>query len=216
MNWFQIKVVCFLFLIQLNVLNAQVFSLEPALGLSGCQVHGDSFSGYDKLGFFTGAAVTGSINPKASFQIGFYFSQKGARHNPNPKNGDYNFYRLNMNYLDIPVLLRYNVNDRYFLTGGPSFAYLINYREESNFLNNNGVFQKFEVGVNVGIGRYLQYNWLIEVRTSNSVTAVRRFGIPSNFYYPNAVARFFNKGFYNNIITFIVAYRLNFKSRPSE
>jgi hypothetical protein len=216
MNWFRIKVLSVLFLCMVSWSKAQVFSLEPAYGLSGCQVHGDSFSGYDKLGIFTGAAVIGTLSAKTSFQLGFFFSQKGARHNPNPKNNDYNYYRLNLNYLELPLFLRYNVNDRYFLSAGPSFAYLINYKEDSNFLNTNGIFRNYEVGVNAGIGRYLQANWLIEVRTSNSITAVRKFGIPSNFYYPNPVARFFNKGFYNNIITFLVAYRMNFKARQSE
>jgi len=216
MNWFRTTALLFIFLLETLSGKGQVFSLEPAFGLNGCQVHGDSFSGYDKVGFFTGAAVNGIMKPNLSFQLGFYFSQKGARHNPNPKNGDYNFYRLNMNYVDIPLLLRYNVNDRYFLTGGPSLAYLISYREESNFLNNNGIFRKYEVGINVGIGRYLKDQWLIEIRSSNSITTVREFGIPSNFYYPNPVARFFNKGFYNNIITFLVAYKLNFKRTTSE
>jgi hypothetical protein len=118
--------------------------------------------------------------------------------------------------VDIPLMLRYNVNDNYFLTGGPSMAYLAGYREESNFLNTNGVFRKYEVGINVGFGRYLKNQWLIEIRSSNSITTVRDFGMPSNFYYPNPVARFFNKGFYNNILTFFVAYRLNFKKTTSE
>ena len=34
-----------------------VFTLKPTLGLNGCQIHGDNYSGYDKLGLFGGVAL---------------------------------------------------------------------------------------------------------------------------------------------------------------
>src|SRR5688572_16941267 len=81
--------------------NSGVFSLKPSVGVNGCQIHGDSYSGYDKVGLFGGIAVNSRLkNERTSLELGFYFSQKGSRHNPT-KN-DPSFYRLHLNYLDLP------------------------------------------------------------------------------------------------------------------
>ncbi len=198
---------------------ARVFILKPSLGLNGCQIHGDSYSGYDKLGLFAGIAINARISDRASFELGFYFSQKGARHNQNPKIGDYSFYRVNLNYLDLPILYRYHVNPAYFITLGPSAAYLISYYEDINNSNVTGQskFNKFETGVNFGLGRKIKDKIHVEVRTSNSVTAIRSYGKVANLvFYPNPVARFFNRGFYNNILTVLLTYKIDLKNKRAE
>jgi hypothetical protein len=189
-----------------------VFSLLPAVGMNACQIHGDSYSGYNKFGFLAGVAVNARVGEKTSLQLGFYFSQKGARHNPNFKTGDYSYYRLNLNYIDLPLSLRYFANDKYFITLGPSIAYLFSYSENINYTNMTGVyrFNKYEVGLNFGLGRKISEKFLIEVRCSNSITSIRDYGITSKIFYPNPVARFFNKGFYSNILSLIVSYNFDF------
>lgn len=212
---------CILFLVPF-VLSSQdnsksVFSLKPTLGINGCQIHGDNYSGYNKIGLFGGIAVNAQFKNKASLDIGFYFSQKGAKHNPNPAKGDYAYYRLNLDYIDLPVLFRFRVNPVYFVTVGPSIAYLINYNENINYVDFTGAykFNKFETGVNIGLGRkILKDKFFIEVRSSNSITSIRDYGVIANkVFYPNPVARFFNKGFYNNILTLMFSYNINFKKK---
>lgn len=186
-----------------------VFSLKPSLGLNGCQVHGDSYNGYKKLGLFAGLGVNAHLNEKLSLELGFYFSQKGARKNPTKDNYDY--YRLNLNYIDIPLSLRYMLNKRYFITLGPSLAYLVNYSENINYTDFTGQykFKKYEVSLNAGLGRTIVNKLSVEVRFTNSITSVRDYGVVSNVFFPNPVARFFNKGFYNNILTVMLTYQLN-------
>ncbi|MDO9000205.1 MAG: porin family protein [Bacteroidota bacterium] len=197
--------------------NKSVFTLKPALGINGCQIHGDNYSGYDKLGFFAGIAVNAHLKGKTSLDIGFYFSQKGARHNPKPAKNDFSYYRLNLNYIDLPLLLKFNVNPVYFITVGPSIAYLINYNENIDYVDFTGVykFNRFETGVNIGLGRkILKDKFFIEVRSSNSITSIREYGQLANLvFYPNPVARFFNKGFYNNILTLLLSYNIDFKKK---
>jgi hypothetical protein len=193
-----------------------VFTLKPAFGLNGCQIHGDSYSGYDKLGLFAGVGVNARINEKTSFELGFYFSQKGARHNPNPKIGDYSFYRVNLNYIDLPLSLRYQVNPKYFITLGPAIAYLFSFNENVNYTNvtNMYTFNKLETGLNIGLGRKIADKFYVEVRCSNSIKPIRNYGIAGTLIpYPNAIARFFNKGLYNNILTFFIAYKLDLSRR---
>jgi hypothetical protein len=212
----RLALILFLFTGILKSQENNVFSLKPSIGINGCQIHGDSYSGYNKIGIFAGTAVNARLSEKASFEIGFYFSQKGSRHNQNPKNNDYTYYRVNLNYLDLPLSFRYHVNPKYFITLGPSVAYLISYREANQLGDWTGQwpFNKFEGGVNIGLGRIIKDRLSVEIRSSNSVTPIRDYGQIANLvFYPNPVARFFNKGLYNNLLTLMFTYRLNLKRK---
>jgi hypothetical protein len=192
----------------------KVFTLKPSLGLNGCQIHGDGYSGYNKLGMFAGLGVNAKLNLRSSIELGFYFSQKGARHNQNPKAGDYSFYRLNLNYIDMPLSYCFYVSQNYYLTGGASFAYLFSYSEIVNNTNLSAYshFNKTEVGINIGLGKKLKNGFSAELRCSNSVKTVRNYGIAATLvYYNNPIARFFNKGFYNNLLTLFFSYQIGYK-----
>jgi hypothetical protein len=197
----------------------EVFTLKPALGLNASQIHGDAYDGFDKAGLFAGIAVNAFFDEKSSLEFGFYFSQKGARHIPKPQKGDLDFYFVNLNYLDLPLLYRHNLNKSFFITLGPSFAYLINYYEEINYANFTGSyrFNQFEYTVNFGLGKKIKEKFSVEVRTTNSLFPTRDYGgIISTVFYPNPVAQFFNKGFYNNVLTLFCAYKIDLKRKTSE
>lgn len=192
-------------------MDPSVFSLNGSTGINGCQIHGDSYSGYDKGGLFVGVAVNAKLNNRSSFDLGFYFSQKGARHNANPEKGDYTSYNLRLNYLDMPLLYRLQLNRRFYITMGPSIAYLISSKEEIDGPNATGetTFNKFELGINAGLGALIKNKFTLELRTSNSILPVHDYGVPSTVYYPNPIAQFFNQGLYNNILTLFVTYKIN-------
>lgn len=194
-----------------------VFSLKPGLGFTACQIHGDSYSGFNKFGTSAGISVSAALTKRASVDLGFYFIQKGARHNPNYEKGDYTFYRVNLNYLECPLLLNYKVNKDYFITLGASGGYLINYQEANEISDVTGLypFRKTEWAVNAGLGRGLFKNKLqIEVRSNNSIAAIRPYGIrATSVFFPNPVARYFNKGLYNNILWVVLTYQIKFTKK---
>lgn len=195
------------------------FSLKPCLGLTASQVHGDNYAGYNKLGFTGGLYVNAMLGKTVSTELGLIFAQKGSRHNQNPEKNDFKYYYLNLNYLEVPVILRYSPN-RFFFTLGVSYAYLMSYYEASESGNQTGIFpfKKDEFSFNVGIGMNLTKKISFEVRSNNSFITIRPFG--GNFapYYNNFIARWFNKGFYNNVLQLAFTYQINptKKSHASE
>ncbi len=196
-----------------------IFSLRPSLGLNVSQVHGDPYNGLHKIGFFGGAAVNARLKRYSNINIGFYFSQKGARHVPNPAKGDFNFYSLNLNYIDVPITFQQNINHDYFFTLGHSIAYLVNYNESINYANYTGAypFNNLEFGVNIGLGKLIKNKLYVEVRSSNSYLPVRGFGnFVNQAYYPNFISKAFNKGFYNTVVTLFVSYKITLKPKIRE
>jgi hypothetical protein len=187
--------------------NASVFSLKPSLGISGCQIHGDSYDGYDKLGFTGGAFINAKLTKKSSFELGFLYALKGSKHNPT--NGDPSYYLLNISYVDAPLYWHFFLHPKYFITFGFYGSYLFNYNEYRDYTDVTGwyIYNKFDFGLVTGLGRKITENLHVELRFTNSLIPIRN--INANTYYENPVARFFNKGYYNNVLTFMFAYKLD-------
>lgn len=215
MGRFAISCLFFLFALIFKAQDEQVFSLKPALALNACQVHGDTYIGFNKLGFGGGLYINARLKEKLSLEFGIIYNQKGARHNANPEKGDYRYYFLRLDYIEVPVILRYQPKGRFYLTFGPSFGYLANYYQG----NENGDItaylspRRYEFSVNAGLGMRLTTNMSFEIRSNNSFISIRPFTVPVNFYGTNVVAQTFNDGLYNNILEFIVFYRIPTKKK---
>lgn len=187
------------------------FTLKPSVGITACQVHGDNYSGYNKVGVVAGLYVNAALKERTSLEFGIIFIQKGARKNQNPDKFDYRYYYLNLNYVEVPLLLRWQPN-KFFFTLGGSYAYLINYYEASEIGELTGMhpFRSTEYSLNTGLGMMMTPKIAVEVRFNNSVVNIRPF---TGFrpYYNNPLARYFNKGSYNNIIQIAFTYKITSK-----
>ncbi|MFN7911851.1 MAG: outer membrane beta-barrel protein [Bacteroidota bacterium] len=195
-----------------NISKKGVFSIFPTIGFNTCQIHGDNYAGYNKFGALAGIGVRANIQPKYSLALEFNFTQKGARHNQNPEKGDFTFYRVNLNYIDLCLMNKLSLNKTYYANLGLGLNYLINYQEDNHVGNWNNVwpFEKFEFSLNTGLGRKLTEKFNVEVRANNSLLPIRPYGLnASGIFYPNAIARFFNKGLYNNTLSLVLTYQIS-------
>jgi hypothetical protein len=181
-------------------------------GVSPSQVHGDMYSGFHKLGGMGGVGVETVFNEKASMNLSFLFIQKGARKNQNLEKNDLNYYYLNLNYLEVPILVTYT-QKKFLFDIGVSASYLINYYEASEAGNFTGMFpfQKYDFSVKVGLGLNINPKWFVNFRSSNSFITTRPNRVRQAIYYNNIIARTFNKGYYNNILEFTLGYRIKTK-----
>lgn len=171
-------------------------------GISTSQISGDNLAGFRKFGMNLGVFSRYTFSQKYSAQFEVTFIQKGSRKTPDPENNDYTFYRLNLNYIEIPVLLKYK-HKHFVFEAGPYASYLINFQEE----NEQGTlpmirpFYKYDIGGAIGINydftEHLQMNW----RYTNSWFPVRPHLSNANFRW--------NRGQLNSVIEFTLHYEFN-------
>jgi hypothetical protein len=211
----KLKFLIFILLASFSITKAQresKFTLKPALGITACQVHGDKYSGYNKLGFTGGLYLNALLKKKHSLEFGIIYIQKGARKNQNVEKFDYTYYLLRLNYIEVPLMYRWQHN-KFFYMVGLSYGYLMSYYENSSELGNyTGLypFLKSEYSFNIGLGMMIKPQIGVEVRTNNSYLTVRPW--QSGFvqpYYNTLLWRTFNKGSYNNIMEVVLTYKLN-------
>lgn len=188
-----------------SMLAQQTFRAGLIGGISGCQIHGDSYSGYRQLGYVAGAFVQTNPDAQVQFVMEMQYSKKGSRKLTNPNIGDYTYFELRMNYIEVPLLLRYGAK-RIFIEGGASFGYLFKVREWDSYSEiTPRDFKKTELSAVLGIGYRLNEKFSLDFRSVNSLLPVKKFG---PILYPVWYQDLFNMGMYNNVITLSVVYTL--------
>lgn len=190
------------------------FNLLLTAGVSPAQIHGDAYSGFNKLGGMGGIGIESVFNEKLNMSLSFLFIQKGAKRNPNPTKGNFDSYYVNLNYIEVPVLVTY-VQKKYIFDVGVSAAYLMNYYEGTQNGNITGLypFQKFDYSVKIGLGYNINEKIFVNFRSSNSFITIRPNSTKQAIYYNNIIARTFNKGYYNNILEFTFGFRIKPKRK---
>lgn len=192
----------FFILLLISCLNAkaqQRFTAGIKAGLSTSQVDGDSYSGYNKAGFIGGIYVDGKLNEKLSASFEMIFIQKGSKHNSNADMGDYSYYYLGLNYIEVPLLIQYH-QKKFIFEIGPSFGYLISNKEYNEFGEsfNPVPFKSTEIGGGLGVSYTLIKNLSINWRYSYSLLPIREFQLGTTAWR--------HRGQWNNVLSFTLNY----------
>jgi hypothetical protein len=191
---------CFFLLLLFSCVSgirAQQFDAGLRFGLCASQVNGDRLSGFNKAGLLGGVYVKRKVAPYFSLGMEMVFIQKGSR---KPTDDFNSFYRLRVHYVEVPVLLYWEVSRNFTFTGGPSFGTLVFSQEDDEFgaYPNPAPFRKYELAANAGLIYRLSDSWSFDGRFSQSLSVIRPF--------PGAYNRFFDKGQYNVVIEFSLLY----------
>lgn len=197
---------------------AQRFKAGAFAGIATSQVHGDTYSGFNKAGLYVGASLAKKHSAESKWESLFEITyiQKGSRKLSNPSKGDFKSYYLDLDYTEVPALLRYHfsltdttrrASSNFFIEGGFSFGALVNYKEkDENGIITGGIpFEKYDISTVFGLSYSLRKNISFNIRTVNSFLPVRKFNIP--IYYPRWFLNLFNRGYYNNVLAFTLRYQ---------
>lgn len=184
---------------------AQNFNAGFVGGLSGTQVDGDGLSGFNKLGIYAGAFVNREINDRWSWQFEMAYSQKGSRRVVKPETLDAGpWIRLQMHYIDVPLLVIWDFRDDIAFEGGVSGNLLLSYSYNdlrNNVLNTN--FSRFESALLLGARYQLKPQLFVFARANYSL-----FSIDPNANFLPFFA-LVQRGTYNNVITLGLRYQLS-------
>lgn len=186
------------------------FYLRPMFGVQGAQIDGDYYAGYNQPGIMTGLFVGREVSEKTALSFALAFSQKGARRNANPEKGDYDYYRARLNYIEVPFQLSWHLK-RIDLYGGLYYGRLLSAKEE----NQNGIiatevkYNSNDWGYLIGGEGKVRENIYFGVRFAYSLIPIREYFFNGQIYYYNIIQRVFNKGLYNNTLTFYLQYNFN-------
>lgn len=185
---------------------AQNFNGGLLGGLVSSQISGDRLGGFDKPGLYAGAFVNYRLQDDYILQLEISFVQKGSRKTANFDIGDYSTYLLNMNYVEIPVWLRYQVINKAGLEASLSYAYLFNYSEK----DQNGditmppgapQFKKSDISAGIGAWYSLNRRLSLNMRMTHSIIPVRKHASGASYYL--------NFGQYHHLLMFSLHYQIN-------
>ena len=103
---------------------AQTFKAELGFGVMGTQISGDDLSGFNKAGICAGVGIRAALSTKTSLGFRMLYFQKGSRMPLKNDGTDSAYYLLRLSYVEVPLLLRFQVTKKLFAEAGPSLGYL--------------------------------------------------------------------------------------------
>lgn len=136
-----------------GVTNAQKFNFGGKLGANLTKITGQAFNeGYD-LGYHAGAFAEIDLNSKFGIQPEVLWNQTNTKRSSGTSgvlnNWQQNTQDIKLNYLSIPVLLRYNVGSLVTLNLGPQFGILLN-KDQSLWANGMEAFKSGDLSLTGG------------------------------------------------------------------
>ncbi len=142
-------------------LTAQV-SFGVKAGLNITNIAGDDVEDTDsKIGFHVGGFAEMPISEQLSFQPELLFSTHGSKF----IDGD-DELKINSNYINLPLMLKYNVSDVFGIEFGPHVGFLIDSEFESGgaSIDAKDYFKSIDFGINAGFSYYFSENVFAQAR----------------------------------------------------
>ena len=150
--------------------------------------------------FWGGAFIYTPLSKVMDIQLEIEYNGKGAQSVSTADEGYQTEYTLNLNYVELPVLLRYNTIYNVGIDAGLGFGYLFNPTQSiSNFTSNQTSFNHFELSGIIGLEYKLNEKFSTIARFSYSLNPIAKT-------YTNTNDLFLASGLYNNMITVGICY----------
>lgn len=103
------------------------FGIKAGANISNTNITSDQYSldTKSKFGFHGGVFVTFMFSEKLGIQPELLYSTQGSEYDESTFDG-----KLTLDYILVPVLLRYNINEMFSIHAGPQFGFLAKAEEE--------------------------------------------------------------------------------------
>jgi hypothetical protein len=207
-------------------------------GLNMSQIDGDEVYGYYKFGLNTGVGAILPLGKNFSLSLETLYNQKGSykKFPPEPDGLPYPYYKLKVDYVDVPFMLYYE--DRHVWTFGLGFSWgrRVNYKETihgrdttfGQWVSNGSLvyvqpghipgsdtvithypFSKNDLDVIVDIHFRIWQHLKMDVRYAYSIAS-----LGTRHYFQKETGASWSRKMYDNIITLRLMYILNERYVP--
>ncbi|MFB6317042.1 porin family protein [Saccharicrinis sp. FJH54] len=157
-------------------IQAQKFEGGLIGGVLASQIDGDFLGGYNKAGITFGGWVAYPITDDIDIHGELRYIQKGKAKLPVPEEGIIS-ETTRLNYLQLPVLLQYNLQTNWFLEGGFGLGYLFHYSfleggvklNEENYPIQSDEFYYGELCFLLGVGYHINEKFAVNLRFTNDI-----------------------------------------------
>ena len=181
-------------------MNGQQFNAGFFGGVNISQVSGDSYQGFNKLGFNAGIFVNRLIDQNFYWQAEIKYGTRGVYEGPIDTNPS--LYKSAYHIVELPLSVNYLFDENIILEIGTSPEVLIT----TVFWDENGVMDKssypdnrrFGLSVFAGIGYWFSDRMMVGLRYTNSAIPFRDPEEWNNSQY---------RGLFHNVISVSLAYR---------
>ncbi|MCD9575974.1 porin family protein [Flavobacterium soyae] len=183
--------------------------LKAGLNISSLTCDESELNSSAKTGFTAGAMVEIPLTKRISLQPELLYSQQGTKHSFSDEDVINSNYKgtIELNYLNIPVMLKYFVLNGLSLQAGPQIGILFNAKNkyEDNFLGyqNKDSFDLLnyssgiDTSVNFGLGYQFKDKFYTDLRYNISY---------SNVFKESDVNRFINNDMKNRVFQITIGY----------
>ena len=170
-------------------------------GLNVSQVSGDTYSGFNKLGFNAGVFVNRLIDKNFYWQVEIKYGTRGVYQGPTDNNQS--LYKSSYHILELPLSVNYVFDEKIQVELGTSPEVLIT----TFFWDENGLMDKstypdnrtFGLSVFAGLGYWFTDRMMAGLRYTNSAIPFRDPEEWNNSQY---------RGYFHNVISLSLAYRI--------
>ena len=195
-------------LVGLFKLQAQSFNAGLIVGPTFCQVDGDRYYGYHKLGVTAGGYVNLPVSEHFAAQMELKYSLFGAHSSAEEADwSGYGEYNLSLHYAEIPLMLQYDFGhftvygkklDFFSLEAGLSLDFLLKQYGEKDYSTASWKMNFFSVTGNFGLHFDITDHFGLGARMMYSITPIQTNPTPQWF---------FNHA-YNKVIQFTLTYNM--------
>jgi hypothetical protein len=173
-----------------------------SLGVNLTQVDGDQFYGFHKYGLNFGPMVIVPFGKKKSWSVSMelLYSQKGSYHKGST---DSTYYRLNLDYIDVPVMVHFT--DKKIISAGLGFCYgqLIDHKESQLFIvTPNGSFLPYDLSAIGEVSLRVWNRLWVNVRYQYTMFSLRTV----TFTDPTNAKNTWQRDQYNNVLSVRLTY----------
>jgi opacity protein-like surface antigen len=189
---------------------AQRFNGGALIGICASQVDGDTYAGFDKLGFQGGVFVNTKFSDAWGAQMEIKYNGKGAR--KRTSKDDFETYSLTLHYIDLPLIVNFTIKEKFILDAGlvPGYLFAKNGEEDEGKISGEELsgYKKFDLSWLLGFNYRITDNFIANIRYSYSLFSIReeieggKYGIIAQIFgYTN--------GDYNNFLTMGIYYQFD-------